>query len=140
MAALIHFFSQNIRFAHPHPRKTSEWIKNAIRAEGFILRGLNFIFCTDVYLLRINREYLHHSSLTDIITFDNSDIKMEIEADIFISINRVKENAKNLNINFYDELDRVIIHGVLHLMGYSDKTRGQIKQMRKKEDVYLSLR
>lgn len=87
----------------------------------------------------MNVEYLKHKTLTDIITFDNSDEKGVLEGDIYISIDRVKENAASLGVVFTSELNRVIIHGVLHLLGYKDKTPVHKKEMRKKEDAYLSL-
>jgi rRNA maturation RNase YbeY len=138
--AAINFFCQDISFILPKPRKISSWIKAAIKSEDHILEELNFIFCSDEYLLSINLQYLNHRTYTDIITFDTSEHERKIEGDIFISIERVKENALNLNISFQDELHRVIMHGVLHLLGYSDKTTTQTKEMRKKEDAYLSLR
>ena len=138
--AAINFFSQVDSFKFPQPRKTSAWIQAAIRKEKRKLGQLNFIFCSDEDLLQINVQYLNHKTYTDIITFDNSDVEGELEGDIFISVDRVKENAEDLEVSFQDELHRVVIHGVLHLIGYSDKTPGKKKEMRKKEDAYLSLR
>ena len=138
--AAINFFSQNVSYKLPHPRKTTLWINSAIKIEGFQLNQLNFIFCRDEYLRQINIQYLNHKTLTDIVTFDNSEDPRVLEGDIFISIQRVKENAQKLRIPFIDELHRVIIHGVLHLMGYSDKKPAKKVEMRKKEDAYLSLR
>jgi rRNA maturation RNase YbeY len=138
--AAINFFSQDISFILPKSRKITSWIKMVVKSEGHTLEALNFIFCSDEHLLGINRQYLNHKTYTDIITFDTSEHDRKIEGDIFVSIERVKENALKLNIPFQDELHRVIIHGVLHLLGYSDKTVSQIKEMRKKEDAYLSLR
>jgi rRNA maturation RNase YbeY len=138
--AKVNFFTEETSFKLPHPRKTSTWIQNTISNERFSLTELNYIFCSDEYLLRINIEYLNHHTYTDIITFDSSDNSGELQGDIFISIDRVRENALKLNLPFIDELHRVIIHGVLHLVGYSDKTPAKAKVMRKKEDAYLSLR
>lgn len=137
--ASINFFSQSIPFNVPSPRKTSSWIKSVIKKEKHLLEELNFIFCTDEELYQINVEYLKHKTFTDIITFDNSDQRGLIEGDIYISIDRVKENAYSLGITFEIELQRVMIHGVLHLLGYKDKTLAHKKEMRKKEDAYLSL-
>jgi probable rRNA maturation factor len=137
--ASVNFFSQDIPFSVPTPRKTTTWIKKAIIAEGGSLVELNFIFCSDQFLLDINMQFLNHNTYTDIITFDNSEESGKIEGDIFISVDRVKENAAKLVIPFEIELKRVIIHGVLHLLGYSDKSTSQTRQMRKKEDAYLSL-
>ena len=103
-------------------------------------KTINYIFCSDDYLLKINKEYLNHDTLTDIITFDNSEEEGKIEADIFISIDRIKENALSLKKDFDQELHRVIIHGLLHLLGYNDKTDDDKAEMRKKEDACLSLR
>jgi len=100
---------------------------------------LNFIFCSDNYLLKINVEHLNHDTYTDIITFDYSK-EDRISGDIFISIDRVEENAKSHKTSFENELHRVIIHGVLHLLGYGDKEPGQKAEMRQKEDFCLSLR
>jgi probable rRNA maturation factor len=137
--ASINFFSQSIPFKVPFPRKTASWIKAAIKKEKHSLKELNFIFCTDEELYEINVEYLKHKTLTDIITFDNSDEENVIEGDIYVSVDRVKENAAEYGIEFPLELRRVVIHGVLHLLGYSDKTSANQKEMRKKEDAYLSL-
>jgi probable rRNA maturation factor len=137
--ASVNFFSKAISFKLPKPRKTSSWIQTVVKSEKSSVRELNFVFCSDEHLLSINLQYLNHKTYTDIITFDNSEHPDEIEGDIFISVERVKENAQKLHIPFQMELNRVIIHGVLHLLGYSDKTKAQIKEMRKKEDAYLSL-
>jgi probable rRNA maturation factor len=138
--AAINFFSEDIPFKIAHPRKTSIWLKNAIKKEKKNLESLNFIFCTDKHLLGINIQYLNHKTLTDIITFDQSEDSKTIQGDIFISIERVKENAAKFKTSFDDELHRVLIHGVLHLMGYTDKNKNAKARMRKKEDAYLSLR
>lgn len=138
--AAINYFTQDISFTFSNRRNISGWIKRAINTEGKALKELNVIFCSDEYLLKINIEFLNHKTYTDIVTFDNSDHGDEIAGDVFISVERVKENALVLKIPFSDELHRVIIHGVLHLIGYSDKTGRQKKEMRKKEDAYLSLR
>ena len=118
--------------------KISDWIKNCCFQENYILSELSIICCSDEYLLDINRNYLNHDYYTDIITFDLSDGK-DIEGELYISLDRVVENAKELDIPFLQELHRVIIHGVLHLIGYSDKTEDDQKLMRSKEDAYLSL-
>lgn len=136
----VEYFSQDVPFKIPSPRKTTAWIKEVIRREKSKLAHLNFIFCSDQYLLEVNRQYLTHDTYTDIITFDNADSQGAIEGDIFISIERVRENAGKRHIRFEDELNRVLVHGVLHLLGYSDKSSQQKSVMRKKEDAYLSLR
>lgn len=135
----VRFFTEDLDFKVPHPRKTASWIKLVIQKEKHTLQSLNYIFCSDSYLLTMNQEYLNHKTLTDIITFDNSEQKDVIEGDIFISIERIRENAEKFARPFEEELNRVIIHGVLHLLGYSDKSKGQKTRMRGKEDTYLSL-
>lgn len=137
--ASINFFSQTAPFKIPFPRKTSAWIKAVIKKEKQSLKELNFIFCSDAELHQINLEYLNHDDFTDIITFDNSDEKGVIEGDIYISIDRVRENASSYKKEFSNELNRVIIHGVLHLLGYKDKTAAAKKVMRSKEDSYLAI-
>ncbi|MGZ3836667.1 MAG: rRNA maturation RNase YbeY, partial [Mucilaginibacter sp.] len=104
------------------------------------LKELNYIFCSDQYLLQINQQYLDHDTYTDIVTFDNSDIAKVIVGDIFISIDRIRENAAKFNTGEVNELHRVIIHGALHLLGYTDKKADSKKTMTAKEDHYLSLR
>lgn len=136
----VHFFNEGIRFKVPHPRKTSTWIKNAVISERRIAGDLNFIFCSDEFLRTVNVTYLEHDFYTDIITFDNSEDGTTLSGDIFISVERVRENADGLELPFEEELHRVIIHGILHLVGYTDKTPNKKALMRKKEDAYLSLR
>ncbi len=136
----VRFFTEEITFKLAHPRKTSNWIKEAIRKEKGQLNELNYIFCSDKYLLSINQQYLKHNTLTDIITFGNSKKEEPISGDIYISIERVEENSKLFEAPFDKELHRVIIHGVLHLLGYKDKKSSDKALMRKKEEAYLSLR
>lgn len=138
--AIVNFFYQDTSFKLKTPRKSSSWIKAVIEKEKGKLCQLNYIFCSDEYLRRINTQYLNHKTYTDIITFDNSGNSSEIEGDIFISIERVTDNAKRLKVDFETELHRVLIHGVLHLFGYTDKNPTKEREMRKKEDAYLSLR
>ncbi len=108
--------------------------------EGGSIAAVNFIFCTDAHLLKLNTQYLHHNTLTDIVTFQHSAPGEPLEGDVFISVPRVKQNARAYKVEFDDELSRVIIHGVLHLLGYKDKSASQKAKMRQKEDAYLSLR
>jgi probable rRNA maturation factor len=135
---MIQFFNEDIDFKVPQSRITKKWLLNIIEAEGFHLNQLNYIFCSDEYLLKINQEYLEHDFYTDIITFNNSEEDNHIEGDIFISIDRVRENASTLQKKFEEELRRVLAHGVLHLVGYDDLEDEQELQMRAKEDHYLS--
>lgn len=138
--ASIEFFAQDISFKVPQSRRTKAWIKEVIQKEKKQLAHINYIFCSDIYLLSINEQYLKHKTLTDIITFDNGETFDGIEGDIFISVERVQSNAEALNVDFESELSRVMVHGILHLIGYKDKTPPQKALMRKKEDAYLSLR
>jgi probable rRNA maturation factor len=132
------YFTEDIQFRFRNQRKVKKWIIHTILSEKKKFQSLNIIFCSDSYLHTLNVNYLQHDTLTDIITFDNSEVNL-ISGELFISIPRVKENANLFHISFYHELHRVIIHGVLHLLGYSDKTSKQQLEMRKKEDIYLSL-
>lgn len=137
--ASVQFFSQSLSFQISSPRKTASWLKSVIAKEKHRLVQLNFIFCTDEELHAVNVEYLDHDTYTDIITFDNSERQRDVEGDIFISIERVRENAEKFKVDFEVELRRVLVHGVLHLVGFRDKTRADRATMRKKEDRYLSL-
>lgn len=116
----------------------SDWITRVIVSEGFRLNELNYIFCEDSYLLEINRNYLNHDTFTDIITFDYSQGN-ELGGDIFISVERVKENAEIFEVNVDIELKRVMAHGVLHMMGYNDKSELESELMRKKENEKIEL-
>lgn len=138
---LIHFFYHNIRFKLKAPRKVTSWIKKVVENEGATFQEINFIFCSDSYLLTLNQGFLKHNTLTDIITFDNSSPSdSSLEGEIYISVDRVRENADKFQVSFEDELNRVMIHGVLHLLGYKDKKPSEKAQMRKKEEACLSLR
>lgn len=136
----INFFEEGISFKLKNKNKVKEWIKATITAEGYALQELNYIFCSDEYLLQINRQYLDHDTYTDIVTFDNSEKDRSITGDIFISIDRIRENAQKFGTGEINELHRVIIHGALHLLGYKDKTTGSKKTMTQKEDQYLGIR
>jgi len=137
---IINFFEEDIAYKLKNKTAVRLWIKDTILAEGFKLKELSYIFCSDSFLLNINQQYLDHDTYTDIITFDNSEIENVILGDIFISIERIRENAAKFNITETDELHRVIIHGALHLLGYKDKTPADKKNMTLKEDFYLSRR
>ena len=119
--------------------KIAGWVSKSIVNEPFKEGDINYIFCDDDYLLDINVKHLKHNELTDIISFDYSLGKI-LSGDIFISIDRVRENSLKFKVNFDDELQRVIIHGILHFCGYKDKSKEDKGLMRKKEDYYLSLR
>jgi len=135
---MINFFNQEISFKINNQEKISSWILQTFKAEKIIKKiELSIIFCSDDALLEINKKFLNHDYYTDIITFPIEETNTVFEAELYISIDRVKENAKNLSIAFQDELHRVIIHGVLHLCGYKDKTDKEIEEMRFKENFYL---
>lgn len=114
----------------------SSWLNDIIIEENKILGDIVYVFCNDSYLLGKNIKYLNHDNLTDVITFDYSKDKL-ISGDILISINRVQENANIFEVDFLNELQRVMAHGLLHLLGYNDKTRDEEKEIRKKENYYL---
>ncbi|MDH5399812.1 MAG: rRNA maturation RNase YbeY [Cyclobacteriaceae bacterium] len=136
----LRYFCEDVVFPTLPRRKTSHWIKEVIVKEGYVPGNINFIFCSDKYLHTINQQYLKHDTYTDIITFDQSEEEDLVEGDIYISTDRVNENALKEGTNKEDELHRVIIHGILHLVGYSDKGEKEKKIMREKEDACLSLR
>ncbi len=133
---MIAFLSEDITFELKEKLKHKAWLKDAAKAEGFKIGELNYIFCSDAYLLDINQKYLGHDTLTDIVTFDNSEDPKMIEGDIFISIERVQENALKFD-TAESELKRVMVHGLLHLAGYKDKDKAQKELMRNKENEHL---
>lgn len=136
----IHFFTEETNYTLKKKSLLKDWINQTILKEGYQLQELNFIFCSDDYLLKINQQYLNHDTYTDIITFDNSNSEKQICGDIFISIDRIKENARIFNVKITDELHRVMIHGTLHLLGYPDKKKHEKALMTEKEDFYLAQR
>ena len=135
----IHFFSEEIPFTLKEKLSRKRWLKKIATNEGFKIKELNYIFCSDEYLYQMNKNYLRHETYTDIITFDNSEKKGDIEGDIFISIDRVRENAKTHTQELETEMNRVLAHGLLHLMGYKDKTQEEAALMRLKEEEALGL-
>ncbi|MFA6200771.1 MAG: rRNA maturation RNase YbeY [Bacteroidales bacterium] len=116
--------------------KIKSWIKSVVEQRGWKTGEISYIFCSDEYLLNVNQTYLNHDYFTDIITFDYTDAT-KVSGDLFISIDRVRDNAQELNLSFEQELHRVIIHGVLHLLGLKDKTKEEAKEMRKAEEECL---
>jgi len=137
----IEFMVEDVpEFALSDAEELIEWIERVAAVHEHRIVQLTYIFCSDEYLHRLNVEYLDHDTLTDVITFDNSDDADLLEGDVFISVERVRENAQDLGISFRDELHRVMIHGVLHLLGYHDKDLLSQTAMRAKEDHCLSLR
>jgi probable rRNA maturation factor len=136
---MIHYHNEDHPYKISDKLKIRNWIKKIVELEKKYLGTINYIFVSDEYLLKLNNESLKHDYYTDIITFDYSENSM-ISGDLFISIDRVIDNAKQLNVLFIDELHRVMIHGVLHLCGYGDKSAKEEKIMRSKEDFSLTLR
>jgi len=136
----IHFFSEDLNYRLRNIKRIRQWILHTIEKEGEELDTINYIFTTDLYLHKINVDYLNHDTFTDIITFEYNAEEEPILSDIYISLDRCKENAKELNIPLTTEIHRILIHGVLHLLGYKDKNKKDKELMTSKEDYYLSLR
>ncbi|ROI07884.1 rRNA maturation RNase YbeY [Chryseobacterium sp. H3056] len=134
---MINYFFEEIEDIELEPR-TSAWLNELISLEGKKTGKINYIFCSDDGLLKVNQDYLQHDYYTDIITFDYVKGK-NISADIFVSLPRIFDNAEKLAKNFNQEFHRVLAHGILHLCGYKDKSEEEIKIMRQKEDFYLNL-
>jgi len=135
---MVSFFNQSLSFKLKEKTKLKNWIKTVTEKEKHKLGNINYIFCTDDELLEINIRHLNHKTLTDIITFDYTEGKT-IHSDIYISVERVEENAKKFKVTFDEELHRVMIHGILHLCGYKDKTKADAELMRKKENASLKI-
>ncbi len=131
-------FDYESEFILENEENFSNWINEVITSESYVLGEVNYTFCDDAYLHKINLEFLEHDTLTDIITFDNT-IGETIYSDIFISVERVLDNANDFKVSFEEELKRVIIHGVLHLCGYKDKSEDDAKLMRSKEDEKIAM-
>lgn len=133
----INFFSEGIGFKPKQILKIKSWLKDVAKEEGYQVGTLNYVFCNDEYILETNRQYLQHDYYTDIITFDNTE-NCKISGDLVVSIDTVKSNAELIGVDFNQELCRVIVHGVLHLCGYKDKSDDEERLMRDKENSYLS--
>lgn len=134
---IINFYSENL-FTLEHPEAHETWLKKVVSSEGRKTGEISFIFCDDEYLLEINQKYLDHDTYTDIISFDNSVGKI-LSGDIYISTQRVAENAEIFEVEFQDELRRVLVHGVLHFCDYGDSTPEEKKLMRSKEEEKLEM-
>ncbi|MDR9458308.1 MAG: rRNA maturation RNase YbeY [Salegentibacter sp.] len=133
----INFFSEtdfNFKDEDAH----RQWLERVIDSEGKSIDEINFVFCDDDYLHKINLQYLDHDTYTDIISFDNS-VEDQLAGDIFISVARVKENAQEFNVDFEEELKRVLVHGILHFCGFRDKTESERELMRQKEDEKIAM-
>jgi rRNA maturation RNase YbeY len=135
----VHFFSEDIEFELSEKLRRKRWLKQLAKNAGFQIKELNYIFCSDEYLYKMNVDYLNHDTYTDIITFDNSEKPKDLEGDIFISVDRVRENAKSAQVEEEVELTRVLAHGLLHLMGYKDKAKDEASLMRSKEEEAIEL-
>ncbi|WP_456438940.1 rRNA maturation RNase YbeY [Psychroserpens sp.] len=132
-------FNYETDFELPYEQEFTSWISNVIKSESHKEGEINYIFCDDSYLLDINVKYLNHDTLTDIISFDYS-VGKELHGDIYISVERVRDNAKDFKVQFIEELRRVMVHGILHYCGYKDKSKEDKSVMRSKEDFYIKQR
>ena len=137
--AMISYFNEDIVFQFKGKQLNNRWLRLVAESEIKRLGDISIIFCSDNYILDINLKYLQHDYFTDIITFDYCEGAI-LNGDLFISIDSVRENAEFYGVEFQDELDRVIVHGILHLIGYDDHTDEDIKTMREKENYYISLK
>ena len=138
----VKYHTEDCAFLFKGKTKTTAWIKQVAGAENASVGNINVVFCSDSYLLRINREYLRHDYFTDIITFDCTEEergRKVISGDLMISIDTVRQNSAKYNVPFDNELARVIIHGILHLLGYGDKTPAEATKIRELEDRYLAI-
>ena len=133
----VYFHNEDNSYVLPAKRKVKSWLKTSIEHQKMSIGTINVVFCSDQHLLVINKEYLNHDYYTDIITFNYCEAT-QISGDLFISIDRIKDNSKNNKILFVNELHRVIIHGVLHLCGFNDKTKAEKKEIRQMEDYFLN--
>lgn len=136
---MIAFYSADVPIPVKDRRKIKSWLNSVGAARGFIVIGLNIVFCSDEYLLEMNKEYLQHDYYTDIITFSLDDVVGQVHGECYISVDRVRDNAKENDVTFEVELRRVMVHGLLHLMGENDKSVEESAQMRLAEDAALKL-
>lgn len=136
---MVSYYTEDIKFSFKERRLTSRWLRLVAESEIRCLGDISIIFCSDNYILDVNMKYLQHDYFTDIITFDYCEGD-RLSGDLFISVDSVRENAIEYGTEFEDELNRVIVHGLLHLIGYDDHSKNDIAVMRSKENYYLSLR
>ncbi|TWP24889.1 rRNA maturation RNase YbeY [Apibacter muscae] len=134
---MINYFSNN-NFKLKNKQKIRNWLNKAILMENHVVGNINYIFCSDEQLLEINIKYLDHDYYTDIITFDYKE-NNRVSGDLYLSTDRIIDNAKLNNISFDEEIIRVLIHGILHIIGYNDKSPNESKLMREKENFYINL-
>ncbi len=135
---MIRFFNEDVPYKLAKKQVIRQWLKQQAEREGYAVGDLNYIFCSDEHVLQVNRDYLEHDYYTDIITFDQSEEEGKIEGDIFVSVERVADNAMQVGVSAEQEMHRVLAHGLLHLCGYGDKTDADVATMRAKEDEWLS--
>ena len=135
----VSFASEQTEYSISNQPETTSWFISVCKSEQKNLSELTYIFCSDDYLLELNQKHLCHDYYTDVITFDYSDEKT-VSGDVFISIDRVIDNAASVGVPVREELDRIMIHGLLHLLGYKDKSAEEKERMTHKEDLYLSSR
>ena len=136
---MVRYYNEDVKFLFKNRQVNNRWLKMVAESEIKKLGDISIIFCSDSYILEMNVKYLQHDYFTDIITFDYC-VGNVLSGDLFISLDSVRENAKDFSTVFPDELNRVMVHGILHLMGYDDHTEEEQKIMRSKEDYYLQLR
>lgn len=136
---MVRYYNEDIKFNLKGKLLNNRWLKFVATSEQKVLGDISIIFCSDKYLLEVNKKYLQHDYYTDIITFNYCEDD-KISGDLFISIDSVKDNSEYFKTEFRDELDRVMVHGILHLIGYDDHTEEEQKEMRSKENFYLELR
>lgn len=134
---MISYHTEDIKKPNICTRRTSAWVKNVAASHGKTIGEIAYIFCSDPYILEVNKQYLQHDYFTDVITFDYTEGN-KISGDIFISLDTVQSNAEQFGVDFYEELERVIIHGILHLCGFKDKEETEEAQMREEENKAIS--
>ncbi len=135
----IQFHSEGIVFKFKRKKMYRLWLLTVAKAKNYKIDYVNYVFCNDDFLVKINQEFLNHDTLTDIITFEYTDDDKKIKSDIYISIERVLENAATNGVDFATELKRVMVHGLLHLCGYSDKTEEETLEMTKQENLAIQM-
>ena len=135
----VFFYNADTNYKIPNKGIVRNKLSHLVHNEGFKLVNVNIILCSDEYLLEINKKHLNHNYYTDVITFDLSDKNNEVDGEIYISLDRIRENKKAYNVSLFTEFQRVVIHGVLHLVGYDDHSKKDISIMRNKEQLYLSI-
>ncbi|EJF53147.1 metalloprotein, YbeY/UPF0054 family [Saprospira grandis DSM 2844] len=136
---MIEFYTEDIDYKLPQAEQMESWLQAIAKREGLDIEALSFIFCSDAYLLPMNQEYLQHDTLTDVITFQYQEEGQPVSGDIFISVERCRENAEKFEVLAQNEIHRVMAHGLLHLLGYKDKSKEEAQLMRQKENESLEL-